>query len=165
MICAQSVFRAFKALERWGDRATGYAGPYFVGLAVILIGTGTFAFRELYDIYLGSLLTTTFYPVEVTALNYPFKIITFPICVLLIVNMFGHYYLACTTPPGYAGDGPLHTRSPSNSWQWASPSKPHTKREVVTLNITQATESKCKRCGVMRPEVCLFECVHTAYHD
>lgn len=47
MFCAQSVYRAFRTFERWGDKVTGYAGPYFIGMAVILITTGTLAFREL----------------------------------------------------------------------------------------------------------------------
>ncbi|KIJ60372.1 glycosyltransferase family 2 protein [Hydnomerulius pinastri MD-312] len=38
------VFRCFKWLERAGDRVTGAAGPYFVGLAVILISLGTISF-------------------------------------------------------------------------------------------------------------------------
>jgi palmitoyltransferase len=47
MICAKRVFRCFKTLERWGNKITGAAGPYFVGLAVLLIGTGMFCFCEL----------------------------------------------------------------------------------------------------------------------
>ena len=49
MICSRNVFRCFKTLERWGDKITGAAGPYFVGLAVILISTGTVCFcKRLY---------------------------------------------------------------------------------------------------------------------
>lgn len=44
--CSRSVFQCFKALERLGDKVTGAAGPFFVGLAVILIGTGTVCFCE-----------------------------------------------------------------------------------------------------------------------
>lgn len=88
--------------------------------------------------------------VEVTAPQYPLKGITIPFCLFLIINIFGHYYLACTIPPGFAGDGPIESYTQSNSWQWATP-YPH--KSPVDLNITQASESKCKRCGVLRPEV------------
>lgn len=46
MICARCVFRCFKWVERAGDRITGAAGPYFVGLAVILISLGALGFCE-----------------------------------------------------------------------------------------------------------------------
>ena len=46
MLCSRSVFRCFKKLERWGNIVTGAAGPYFVGLAVILISLGTICFCE-----------------------------------------------------------------------------------------------------------------------
>ena len=45
-LCARHVFRCFKWVERVGDRITGAAGPYFVGLAVILISLGTLSFCE-----------------------------------------------------------------------------------------------------------------------
>ncbi len=44
MICARAVFRCFRAVERFVDRVTGAAGPYFVSLAVILISVGTVCF-------------------------------------------------------------------------------------------------------------------------
>ena len=46
MACARYVFRCFKWVERIGDRVTGAAGPYFVGLAVILISLGMISFCE-----------------------------------------------------------------------------------------------------------------------
>ncbi|KAG0706744.1 DHHC palmitoyltransferase-domain-containing protein [Suillus ampliporus] len=46
MICARHVFRCFKWLERAGDRITDAAGPYFVGLAVILQTVGATSFYE-----------------------------------------------------------------------------------------------------------------------
>lgn len=44
MICAKRVFRCFKTIERWGNYITGAAGPFFVGLAVILMTMGTVCF-------------------------------------------------------------------------------------------------------------------------
>ena len=46
MSCPRVVFRCFKALERFGDRVTGAAGPYFVAFAVLLIASGALAFRQ-----------------------------------------------------------------------------------------------------------------------
>ena len=44
MICAKRVFRCFKTIERWGNYITGAAGPFFVGLAVLLMSMGTVCF-------------------------------------------------------------------------------------------------------------------------
>ena len=44
MSCPRVVFRCFKALERFGDRVTGAAGPVFVALAVVLLSLGVFCF-------------------------------------------------------------------------------------------------------------------------
>ena len=44
--CTRQVFRCFKALERFGDRVTGAAGPVFVALAVVLLSLGVFCFCE-----------------------------------------------------------------------------------------------------------------------
>jgi hypothetical protein len=54
MVCSRIVFSCFKWLERLVDRVTGAAGPYFVGLAVILITTGTVCFcKYLFQWYTG----------------------------------------------------------------------------------------------------------------
>ncbi|KAJ3567662.1 hypothetical protein NP233_g6217 [Leucocoprinus birnbaumii] len=88
MICAQRVFRCFRALERFGDRITGAAGPYFVALAVILTGTGT----------------VCFFDVIAPSLNYRF--ITIPICLLIAINLHAHYYFVCTVRPGFVDEPP-----------------------------------------------------------
>lgn len=44
MACVRHVFRCFRWVEHVGDRITGAAGPYFVGLAIILISLGTLSF-------------------------------------------------------------------------------------------------------------------------
>ena len=46
MICSRTVFRCFKTLERWGNKVTGAAGPYYVALAVFLISSGILCFCE-----------------------------------------------------------------------------------------------------------------------
>lgn len=47
MICARRVFRCFRRLERFADRITGAAGPWFVALAIILISLGSLSFCKL----------------------------------------------------------------------------------------------------------------------
>jgi hypothetical protein len=44
MFCSDTVFSCFKAIERFADRVTGAAGPFFVGLAVVLISSSVIAF-------------------------------------------------------------------------------------------------------------------------
>jgi palmitoyltransferase len=84
------------------------------------------------------------------------------LCVLVVINLFAHYYLVCTVPPGFVDDPP----SPQESgWMWASRRKSASKRQLTgvrwtnELNITKAVITKCRKCGVMRPEVRIY-CVH-----
>ena len=80
------VFRCFKTLERLGDKITGFAGPWFVALAWILLSYGVLCFLDV-------VLPTLAAPV-----------LTTPLCMLLVVNMLGNYYWACFMPPGMVGD-------------------------------------------------------------
>ena len=59
MICARAVFRCFRRLERWADRITGAAGPYFVGFAVILISAGALCFCTFFIFCCGPQLNTS----------------------------------------------------------------------------------------------------------
>ncbi|KAG1750279.1 hypothetical protein EDB19DRAFT_1679480 [Suillus lakei] len=102
MICARHVFRCFKWLERAGDRVTGAAGPYFVGLAVILQAIGAVSF---FSVIQPSL---------------PLPWLTTPPCVLIALNLFTHYYYVCTVPPGFVQDEVLQ---PGSGRLWASPSQ------------------------------------------
>ena len=43
--CPRFVFACFKRVERWGDRLTGAAGPFFVAIATLLFILGTLCFR------------------------------------------------------------------------------------------------------------------------
>ncbi|KAI9574042.1 DHHC palmitoyltransferase-domain-containing protein [Boletus coccyginus] len=137
MICTRHVFRCFKWMERAGDRITGAAGPYFVGLAVILISLGTLSF----------------FTVVQPSLAMPW--LSAPPCFLVAVNLFAHYYYACTIPPGFIDDPPLH---PGIGFLWASPctqkqlSTPGVRWSSSGLEIINASVSRCKRCGFMRPE-------------
>ncbi|KAG0702825.1 DHHC palmitoyltransferase-domain-containing protein [Suillus ampliporus] len=137
MICARHVFRCFKWLERAGDRITGAAGPYFVGLAIILQTIGA----------------ASFFTVIQPSLPLPW--LTTPPCVLIAFNLFMHYYYVCTVPPGFVQDGALQ---PGTSWFWASPSR--TSRLSSSgvrwsdrgITLLKASSTNCRRCGLMRPE-------------
>ncbi|KAF8869537.1 DHHC palmitoyltransferase-domain-containing protein [Mucidula mucida] len=132
MICSRTVFRCFKALERLGDRITGAAGPYFVGLAVLLISTGAICF---FDVIMPSL-------------SYP--LITGPICILISLNLFLHYYYVCTIPPGFV-DAPMQLAGTSRLW-----AQPLNKTRPLTwssnLNITRANITVCRKCAQRKPE-------------
>ncbi|KAF5334711.1 hypothetical protein D9758_017357 [Tetrapyrgos nigripes] len=44
MFCQKQVIGCFKTLEKWGDRLTGAAGPFFVTFAIVLISMGALSF-------------------------------------------------------------------------------------------------------------------------
>ncbi|KAF5374532.1 hypothetical protein D9615_009074 [Tricholomella constricta] len=136
--CSRSVFRCFKALERAGDRLTGAAGPFFVGLAVILITVGTICF---FDVIMPSL-------------SYP--VITLPACLLIALNMFMHYFYVCTVKPGFVDDPPPE---PGRNILWARRSRPPKGRAMSgrvrwssVLNVTRAETTQCSKCGQTKPE-------------
>ncbi|TBU24439.1 DHHC palmitoyltransferase-domain-containing protein [Dichomitus squalens] len=137
----RQVFRCFKTVERIGDRITGAAGPVFVALAVVLLSIGAFCFFEIIQPSL------------------PYKWLTTPICIVIALNLFGHYYYVCTVPPGFVDDSP---RVPGTSVLWAKKRRSARYRALTgvrwseELHITRAASSKCRRCGVMRPEVSRF---------
>ncbi|KAL4064210.1 DHHC palmitoyltransferase-domain-containing protein [Scleroderma yunnanense] len=129
MICARRVFRCFRSLERFADRITGAAGPWFVGLALILMSMGTLSFFTI---------------VQPTL---PCPWLTTPPCIWIALNMFMHYYYVCTIPPGFVGDPfPL----PGSGLLWASPSP--SQLSSSSVEIVKARMSRCKKCGEMRPE-------------
>ncbi|KAI0649520.1 zf-DHHC-domain-containing protein [Trametes meyenii] len=132
----RQVFRCFKWLERLGDRITGAAGPFFVALAVILLSLGLVCFFEV----IGPTL--------------PWPWLTTPLCLLIALNLFIHYYYVCTVRPGFVGDPP---RAHGTGLLWARKrdysSRPLTGvRWSEDVHVTRAAMSKCRKCGEMRPE-------------
>jgi hypothetical protein len=86
--------------------------------------------------------------------NLPLPWLTTPPCVLIALNLFMHYYYVCTVLPGFVQD---EVSQPKNTLLWASrsPTSPSSgvrwsNRGIVLL---RAGTSKCRKCGVMRPEV------------
>ena len=98
--------------------------------------------------------------VEVIAptLSYPY--ISIPICILIAVNLYMHYYYAITVPPGFLDDPP---RKSGNSILWAQKLKLDTKEKKKRgaswsengVKITPASKAKCQKCEKLRPEVSL----------
>ncbi|KAH7903924.1 DHHC palmitoyltransferase-domain-containing protein [Hygrophoropsis aurantiaca] len=127
MICARQVFRCCKWLERMGDRLTGAAGPFFVGLAVVLTSLGAICFFTIIQPDL------------------PLPWLTTPPCVLIAANMFMHYYYVCTVPPGFV-DG-ADPQPPRRSLLWAT-HPPASMR----WNSVPASTTRCRKCGQTRPE-------------
>jgi palmitoyltransferase len=160
MMCSRVVFRCFKALERLGDRITGAAGPFFVAFAVILISLGTVCFCQLFRVFPGENPLTSF-PVDVIMPGLMWPLVSGPICVLIALNLWMHYFYVITVPPGFADDPPVADsakNSAQNSIFWASKKAP--KRGELAgvrwsneLVITQAGVTKCRKCGQQRPEV------------
>ncbi|KAI0787365.1 DHHC palmitoyltransferase-domain-containing protein [Fomes fomentarius] len=135
--CTRTVFRCFKWLERVGDRITGAAGPFFVAFAVILLTVGTLCFFEVVQ----------------PSLPYPW--LTTPICVVIALNLLGHYYYVCTIPPGFVNDPP---RIAGSGLLWAKKRRAAKHRALTgvrwsdDVHVTRAETTRCKRCGDMRPE-------------
>ncbi|OJT09976.1 hypothetical protein TRAPUB_13539 [Trametes pubescens] len=135
--CTRQVFRCFKWLERAGDRLTGAAGPVFVTLAIVLISIGVFCFFEVIQ----------------PSLAWPW--VTTPICLLIALNLFAHYYYVCTISPGFVNEPP---RVAGAGLLWArrrreAGSGPLTGvRWSEDMHVTRAETSKCRKCGEMRPE-------------
>ncbi|GBE88065.1 hypothetical protein SCP_1202940 [Sparassis crispa] len=116
-----------------GDKFTGAAGPVFVFLAVVLLTLGALCF---------------FVVVQPT-LAWPW--LSTPVCVLLAVNTFTHYYYVCTIPPGFVNDSP---HPPRSGLLWAKKREPSRRAGVrwTETTITKASVTRCGRCGEMRPE-------------
>ena len=100
--------------------------------------------------------------VEIIQPSLPFPWLTTPICVLIALNLFGHYYYVCTVQPGFVNDL-THAHEPGTGVLWArrrvdagARTRPLTGvrwTEEEGMPVTRAAMSKCKRCGEMRPEV------------
>lgn len=113
---------------------TGAAGPYFVGLAVILLGMGA----------------VCFFDVIAPDLSYP--TISIPICVLITLNLLMHYFYVCTVPPGFAEDP---SRELESGVLWARRKDRGLTGGVrwsPVVNITKAEVTQCSKCGQTKPE-------------
>lgn len=151
----QLVFRCFRALERFGDRVTGAAGPFFVTFAVAMMTSGTVCFCACLLHESSVSLESSFHyidSVDVIAptLNYP--LLSIPICVLIALNLTAHYYYVLTVSPGFVEDGP---RAEGAGLLWATKRKPMggVHWSDGDVRTTKAGETRCRKCLKIRPEV------------
>ena len=90
-------------------------------------------------------------------LSYP--IISIPLCLLVTMNLFMHYFYAVTISPGFLDDPPHDS---ANNFLWAR--KPNLDKEEKTMirgaswsekgvKITPASAAQCQKCEKLRPEV------------
>ncbi|KIL64061.1 hypothetical protein M378DRAFT_78934 [Amanita muscaria Koide BX008] len=129
MLCARTVFRCFRAVEHFADRLTGAAGPYFVGLAVVLITAGALCF---FTVILPSL---------------PFSLLTVPICFLIAANLYLHYLWVCTMPPGFADEPENPPDRTVAGWLWGK-----RRGRMQNTTISPAYVGNCAKCGSDKPE-------------
>jgi hypothetical protein len=77
-------------------------------------------------------------------------------CFLIIINLFTHYYFACTVSPGFAGEPPQRL---GRSLIWAKKRRAYSISRTSGvhwsshLNITPASTTTCPKCGETKPEV------------
>jgi palmitoyltransferase len=156
-LMSRLVFRCFKTLERAGDKLTGAAGPFFVAMAIGLVSTGTACFCECFLYHALPLHAYVNYLVNVIAPSLSYPLISVPICILFALNLWMHYYYVCTVPPGFVDDPPRTDDVSGAPWRWAKPKAEQQASSGVrwtsNLNITKARHTRCKRCGLVRPEV------------
>jgi hypothetical protein len=101
-------------------------------------------------------ITTNRKSVDVILPTIPWPWLSVPPCILIIINLFGHYYFSCTVSPGFAGDPP---RRVGHSFIWAKKRRTHGRASSngvywsSHLNITPASSTKCPKCGETKPEV------------
>ncbi len=97
--------------------------------------------------------------VEVVQPSLPYPWLTTPICVVIALNLIGHYYYVCTISPGFVDDPP---RIAGSGILWAKKRRAAKHRALTgvrwsdDMHVTRAETTRCKRCGEMRPEVRLI---------
>lgn len=95
--------------------------------------------------------------VDVVQPSLPFPWLTTPICVLFAANMLMHYFYVCTVSPGFVDDPPAC--DPGSGWLWARKRKEQCStveygaQLSTDVHVTKASVTRCKRCGILRPEV------------
>ena len=83
---------------------------------------------------------------------------------LIVTNLFTHYYFVCTVSPGFSDDPPRV----NTGVFWAKRRAGGRARRELTggvrwsaqeeVRVTRAALTRCRRCGEMRPEVSRLPC-------
>lgn len=151
------VFTCFKHIERCADRVTGAAGPLFIGVAILLFVIGTLCFRMSRIVQCRPIIVILpNHLVDVILPTLPWPWLSTLPCFLIIINLFAHYYFACTVSPGYAGEAPQRA---GRSFIWAKKRRAYSLSRAngvywsSHLNITPASITTCTKCGKNKPEV------------
>ncbi|CED85617.1 DHHC-type Zn-finger proteins [Phaffia rhodozyma] len=126
--CAPRVFRCFKCLEWFANWLTGAAGPVFIALAILMMGSGGFMF---FEVVLPSIHSSV-HP----AIYYVSSVLSG----LIAINMYGHYYLICTVPPGTPQDGLWRGTERAGKWPWATRKVDRTRPTGTIRSASQPTD-------------------------
>lgn len=159
MISIKPVYSCFETLERRGNEITDtIAGPFCITFASSLILLGTICFCEWIWPFSEEFFTHyTIDDVIAPGLSYP--IISIPICLLITLNLYMHYYYAITISPGFLDDLP---HDPVNSLLWARKVEVKGQQAMILrgatwsergVKITPGCPTKCWKCKKLRPEV------------
>ncbi|XAO25425.1 hypothetical protein I312_104248 [Cryptococcus bacillisporus CA1280] len=148
--CSGVVIRCFKHVEHFADWLTGAAGPVFVFLCWLLIGSG------------GVL----FFDVVARGLSLLSLLLLSPLLVLVPLNLYLQYYLATHVPPGFPApraSGPDKNMSwivPDTKSIWA-PERWGFKKMTRPLTGSRQAEGtaetgrrvrRCRKCDGPKPE-------------
>ncbi|KAL7423685.1 hypothetical protein Q5752_001267 [Cryptotrichosporon argae] len=145
--CSALVIRCFRRVEAFADAVTGAAGPVFVALCWVLIGSGGLVFFDVVARSLPPWLTLPLLPVYA----------------LVPLNMYGHYYLVTTVSPGFPSPRTARdTAAPlgPSSERWGAPGPAWARPErwgfAARRRLTDWGEPRrvrrCRKCEGPKPE-------------
>ncbi|KNZ75818.1 putative palmitoyltransferase ZDHHC16 [Termitomyces sp. J132] len=85
-----------------------------------------------------------------------FQIVTLPVCLMIALNLFMHYFYVCTVRPGFVDEPPAE---PGHNMLWAKMSRPRKGKALMgrvkwssIVNVTPAETTQCSKCGQTKPE-------------
>lgn len=151
-------------LRSWSDTLESL-GETMEGTICLILGhtfllIGTICFCECIWRSSDAFLHDAIDGVIAPSLSYP--IISIPICLLVTLNLYMHYFYAVTISPGFLDDPP---RDSVNSFLWARKSSldkgentmiQGASRSEKGVKITPASTAECQKCEKLRPEVNLL---------
>nr|ODN95433.1 vacuolar protein [Cryptococcus depauperatus CBS 7855] len=154
--CSSLVIRCFRGVEHFADWVTGAAGPVFVFLCWVLIGSGGFFF---FDVIVRDLSLTSLFFLS-------------PFLVFVPLNLYTQYYLVTHVPPGFpsprasGADKDLKWLITDPKSIWSAERWGFRKRRPLTAGITELRAGdrmgetgrrvrRCRKCDGPKPEIYL----------
>ncbi|WVO13681.1 hypothetical protein L204_101302 [Cryptococcus depauperatus] len=151
--CSSLVIRCFRGVEHFADWVTGAAGPVFVFLCWVLIGSGGFFF---FDVIVRDLSLTSLFFLS-------------PFLVFVPLNLYTQYYLVTHVPPGFpsprasGADKDLKWLITDPKSIWSAERWGFRKRRPLTAGITELRAGdrmgetgrrvrRCRKCDGPKPE-------------